>query len=97
MAASVGGSPAEAGVGCGSLCGQGHWQQKFWEVLLGVSPPRVPGRFLKDLFNAAFQVNHMESKVLFQPILFLSKRGGKVPATADGNFTRKIQLVMVKH
>lgn len=24
----------------------------------------------------------MESKVLFQPILFLSKRGGKVPVTA---------------
>ena len=39
--ASVGGSPAEAGGGCGSLQGQGHWQQKFWEVLLGVSPPRV--------------------------------------------------------
>ena len=34
------------------------------------------------LFSAVFQVNHMESKVLFQPILFVSKRGGKVPATA---------------
>ena len=39
--ASVGGSPAEAGGGCGSPQGQGHWQQKFSEVLLGVSPPRV--------------------------------------------------------
>ena len=27
--------------GCGSPWGQGHWQQKFWEVLLSVSPPRV--------------------------------------------------------
>ena len=26
---------------CGSPWGQGHWQQKFWEVLLGMSPPRV--------------------------------------------------------
>ena len=26
---SVGGSPAEAGGGCGSPQGQGHWQQKF--------------------------------------------------------------------
>ena len=39
--ASVGGSPAEAGVGCGSPWGQGHWQQNFWEVLLGLSLPRV--------------------------------------------------------
>ena len=41
LPASVGGSPAEAGSGCSSPWGQGHWQQKFWEVLLGVSPPRV--------------------------------------------------------
>ena len=41
LPASAGGSPAEAGGGCGSLWGQGHWQQKFWEVLLGVTPPRV--------------------------------------------------------
>ena len=41
LPASVGGSPEEVGVGCGSLRGQGHWQQKFWEVLLGVSPPGV--------------------------------------------------------
>ena len=41
LPASVGGSPAEAGGGCGSPWGQGHWQQKFWEVLLGVGPPRV--------------------------------------------------------
>ena len=41
MAASVGGSPAEVGSGCGSLQGQGHWQQKFWEVLLGMRPPGV--------------------------------------------------------
>ena len=40
-AASAGGSPAEAGGGCGSPRGQGHWQQKFWAVLLGVSPPGV--------------------------------------------------------
>ena len=39
--ASVGGSPVEPGGGCGSLWGQGHWQQKFWEVGLGMSPPRV--------------------------------------------------------
>ena len=39
--ASGGGSPAEAGGGCGSPWGQGHWQQKFWEVLLGVSHPRA--------------------------------------------------------
>ena len=36
-----GGSPAEVGGGCGSWWGQRHWQQKFWEVLLGMSPPRV--------------------------------------------------------
>ena len=41
LPASVGGSPAEVGSGCGSPWGQGHWQQKFWEVLLGVSPSRV--------------------------------------------------------
>ena len=41
LSASVGGSPAEAGGGSVSPWGQGHWQQKFWEVLLGVSPPRV--------------------------------------------------------
>ena len=29
------------GGGCGSLQGQGHWQQKFLKVLLGVSPPGV--------------------------------------------------------
>ena len=41
LPASVGGSPAEAG-GCSvSPWGQGHWQQKFWEILLGESPPRV--------------------------------------------------------
>ena len=34
MPASVGGSPAEVGAGCGSPRGQGHWQQKLWEVLL---------------------------------------------------------------
>ena len=41
LLASLGGAPAEAGGGCGSLWGQGHWQQKFWELFLGVSPPRV--------------------------------------------------------
>ena len=41
LSASAGGSPAEVGGGCGSPWGQGHWQQKFQEVLLGVSPPRV--------------------------------------------------------
>ena len=41
LPASVGGSLAEAGGSCGSLRGQEHWQQKFWEVFLGVSPPRV--------------------------------------------------------
>ena len=41
LPASVGSSPAEAGGGSVSSWGQGHWQQKFWEVLLGVSPPRV--------------------------------------------------------
>ena len=41
LAASVGGTPAEAEGGRGSPWTQGHWQQKFWEVLLGVSPPRV--------------------------------------------------------
>ena len=45
LPASVGRFPAEAGVGWGggsvSPWEQGHWQQKFWEVLLGVSPPRV--------------------------------------------------------
>ena len=29
LSASVGGSPAEVGGGCGSPQGQGHWQQKF--------------------------------------------------------------------
>ena len=41
LPASVEGSPAEAGGGCGTPQGQGLWQQKFWELLLGVSPPRV--------------------------------------------------------
>ena len=41
LPASVGGSPAEAGDSCGSPWGQGHWQQKFWKVLLGMSPPGV--------------------------------------------------------
>ena len=41
LPASVGGSPAEAGGGCVSPWGQGHWQQKFWDVLLGESLPRV--------------------------------------------------------
>ena len=50
LPASVGGSPAEArGGSCGSLRGQGHWQQKFWEVLLGVSPPRVAISPTKEL------------------------------------------------
>ena len=39
--ASVGGSPAEAGGSCASLWGQGHWQQKFWNVLHGMSLSRV--------------------------------------------------------
>ena len=39
---NVGGSPAEAGGGCDSLWGQGHWEQKFWEVLLGVNHPHPP-------------------------------------------------------
>ena len=39
--ASVGGSPAELGGGCDSPRGQGHWQQNFLEVLLGVSPRTV--------------------------------------------------------
>ena len=41
LPASVGGSPAEAGGGCGSPQGQGHWQQRLWEVLVGVNPARV--------------------------------------------------------
>ena len=41
LPATVGGAPAEARGGCGLPWGQGHWQQKFWEVLLGMSPPRV--------------------------------------------------------
>ena len=41
LPASVGGSPAEAGGDCVSPRGHGHWQQKFWKELLGVSPPRV--------------------------------------------------------
>ena len=43
LPASVAGSPAEAGCGCGSPWGQRHWQQKFWEVLLGaISPTKEP-------------------------------------------------------
>ena len=41
LSASVGGSPAEAGTSCGSPQGQGHWQQKFWEVFFGVSSTGV--------------------------------------------------------
>ena len=41
LPASVGGSPVAAGDDCGSPQGQGHWQQKFWEILLSVSPPEV--------------------------------------------------------
>ena len=39
--ASVGGSPAEAGGYSRSPQGEGHWQQNFWEVFLGMSPPGV--------------------------------------------------------
>ena len=39
LPAGIGGSPAEVGDGCGSLWGQRRWQQKFWEVLIGMSPP----------------------------------------------------------
>ena len=62
---SVGGSPAEAVGGCGSPWGQGHWQQKFQEVLLGVShpslplaPPRSPGRL--QCWNASGQTTNRE-------------------------------------
>ena len=41
LPASVGRSLAEDRGGSVSPWGQGHWQQKFWEVLLGMSPPRV--------------------------------------------------------
>ena len=41
LPATVGGSPAEAGGGFVSPWGQGNWQRRLWEVLLGVSPPRV--------------------------------------------------------
>ena len=41
LPASVGGSLAEVGDGCGTPWGQGHWQKKFQEILLGMSPPRV--------------------------------------------------------
>ena len=40
-ATNVGGSPAEVGDGHGPLWGQGHWQQKLWEAVPGVRPPRV--------------------------------------------------------
>ena len=39
LPAGIGGSPAEVGGGCGSLWGQRRWQHKFWEVLIGMSPP----------------------------------------------------------
>ena len=35
LTVGFGGSPVEVWVSSGSLCGQGHWQQKSWEVLLG--------------------------------------------------------------
>ena len=41
LPANVGGSPAEAGGGCGSPWGKGHRQQRFWEVFLGMDPPGV--------------------------------------------------------
>jgi len=50
-----------------------------------------------ELFNAVFQVDHVEGKVLFQPILFPSKRGGKASATADSKVVMNIQLVMADH
>ena len=41
LAASAEGSPAEVGGSCRSPQGERHWEQKFCEVLLGTSPPRV--------------------------------------------------------
>ena len=67
MSASVGGSPAEVGWDCGSPWGQGHWQQKFWEVLLGVSPPRVCHYFLlfeKDVIMVFFQFPMLDAQLI---------------------------------
>ena len=36
--ARVEGSPAEAGGRLWLTTGTGYWEQKFWEVLIGVSP-----------------------------------------------------------
>ena len=36
--ASVGGSPAEAGSGCGSPWGQGHWKPDFYFCLFILLP-----------------------------------------------------------
>ena len=38
LPASVGGSLGEVRVSSGFLWGQGHWQQQFWEIPLGISP-----------------------------------------------------------
>lgn len=62
------------------------WINKCFGIKIAIclwGSPLVSGKKNRQyLFNAAFQVDHMASKVLFQPILFVSQCGGKVPATA---------------
>ena len=35
----LGGSPDEAGVGCGSLWGPEHWLWRYWRIFIGMSSP----------------------------------------------------------
>lgn len=51
-------------------------------IHLWVSPLVSENKKRRYLFKAVWQVNHMESKVLSQPILFLLQCGGKLPETA---------------
>lgn len=57
---------------------------------------------IKKLFNGVFQVDHMESKVLFQPILFQNVEEKcqpllLSPPATDSNSLQNIQLLMVKY
>ena len=41
LPAHIRGSPVEAGGGCGSLQGQGHWQWYFLGIFVGISPEQM--------------------------------------------------------
>ena len=51
-AASVGMSSEEAGSGCGSPRGRGHWQQRFWKCSLAWALPVSQDNYLKVFLDS---------------------------------------------